>query len=590
MLNSKTNRFLSITILDPKFRMRCLFVLVILASLLRIWLLIRANWMPLANSTFDDYLQVKQAVSIVAGDWLGNGYDKFVMAKNPGFPLFLAGCYFLRIPYPVALGLLICASAAYFCYSIRKLINYKWVLFVLYLIIIFTPFYQEAYLRIYRNALVPWVSLIVVSALINIYFSERSLKYNILQALIGMGALGLFWILREDSIWIVPLVAFYVILVAFKVLKSSEKKKMLLEKGIPIVIILLGVPLSVGIVSSINKAHYGIYAMNDRTETSITSVMSDLYKIDDGNRENDTDVWFSHASLQKAVESSPTLSATGFKKDYESWAGEAGEDVKGDLVGWALRDAMANTGHYQDSLETDELYQKIHNELQAAFDKGDLQAVDGISISRYVKPMRSSDFSESFVLSFGALNALGHYNLCDSDYTKINYMDGASEGDIEVWENILGIEIPKNEQQLQAVADRETVLWDNAIIERSMRRSAHITYIINRLYMVLSNILFPISMIVMVVLLAAALIRLFRRNKNQNDMWKIMFGFGLGGMTNLFAVSLFSRWISTDVYSSVWPFYASSIYLYITIFMTLAMVWLFDFLWRRFSKKRAQSK
>lgn len=590
MLNSRTNRFLSITIPDPKFRMRCLFVLAILLSLFRIWLLIRANWMPLENSYYDDYLQVRQAVSIVAGDWLGDGYDKFVMAKNPGFPLFLAGCYFLRIPYPVALGLLMCGAAAYFCYSIRKLIDHKWVLFLLYAIIIFSPFHPEAYLRIYRNALVPWVSLFVIASMITIYFSERSIKYNILQAVIGMSMLGLFWILREDSMWLVPLLLFFIILTGVKILKSSEKRKVLMEKGIPIAIVILGIPLSVTFVSSINNHYYGIYAMNDRTETNITTVMSDLYKIDDGNNENDTDIWLSYASLNKAIENSPSLSEIDFKKDYENWAGGPEKDLKGDHVEWALRDAMTNHGYYQDAQETNDYYLKIHNELQTAFDKGDLQVEDGISISRYVNPLRSSDFSESFFMSFEALNAMGHYNLCDSDYREINYMDGALEGDLEVWENIAGIEIPKNAEQINIIADRDVALWDNAVIERSIRRSAHITYIINRFYIIVSHILFPLSIIVMIVLLIVALIKLFRRDKDQNDMWKIMFGLGLGGMTDLYAVTLFSRWISKDVYSKVWPFYASSVNLYITIFMALGGIWLIEFLWRRFFRKGVASK
>ncbi len=590
MQSTGTNISPAGTISGQKLLERCLFVVVILVSLLRIWLLIRANWMPLVNSYIDDNLQVKQAVSIVSGNWLGDGYDKFVMAKNPGFPLFLAGCYFLRIPYPIALGLLMCGAAAYFCYAIRKLIDHKWVLFLLYTIIIFTPIYEESYLRIYRNALVPWVSLFVISSLIIIYFSERSIRYNILHSLIGMGMLALFWVLREDSMWIVPLLLFYVILIAFRIIKSPEKKAMLLKKGIPAVIIILGVPLSATIVSSLNKHYYGLYAMNDRTETNITSVMSDLYKIDDGNKENDTDIWLSYASLNKALESSPSLSEIGFKTDYENWAGGPKKDLKGDSVEWALRDAMANNGHYQDSQETNDFYLKIHNELQSAFDSGALQVEDGISISRYVNPMRSNDFVESFSMSFEALNALGHYNRCDSDYTKINYMDGAAEGDLEVWENILGIEIPKNQEQINIIADREAAVWDNANLERSIIRSAHITYIINRFYTILSHILFPLSIIVMIILLIAAIIKLVRRDKAEDHMWKIMFGFGLGGMTNLYAVTLFSRWISKDVYSTVWPFYASSIYLYITIFMALGVIWMLEFLWRRFFKKGVVSK
>lgn len=86
-------------------------LLLTLARLLLAWCTpVTADLSP--SSAFDDSLFIKLGMSIASGKWLGL-YDKLTLAKNPGYPLFLAFCSKLGVRYQLVFCLLLVFPASH---------------------------------------------------------------------------------------------------------------------------------------------------------------------------------------------------------------------------------------------------------------------------------------------------------------------------------------------------------------------------------------------------------------------------------------------------------------------------------------------
>lgn len=101
-----------------------------------------------------------------------------------------------------------------------------------------------------------------------------------------------------------------------------------------------------------NQEHYGISIVNDRTGGAFGNVSKQLIRMDDGTKLNETNsrVWVSKKALEKAEAVSPTFKSIAKNIDWiykgSPWSG--GEDIAGDIIFWALRDAAAQAGYYKD--------------------------------------------------------------------------------------------------------------------------------------------------------------------------------------------------------------------------------------------------
>ncbi|MGJ0714134.1 hypothetical protein [Enterococcus raffinosus] len=126
-----------------------------------------------------------------------------------------------------------------------------------------------------------------------------------------------------------------------------------------------------------NQEHYGISIVNDRTGGAFGNVSKQLIRMDDGTKLNETNsrVWVSKKALEKAEAVSPTFKSIAKNIDWiykgSPWSG--GEDIAGDIIFWALRDAAAQAGYYKDGKKTEEFWQKVDSELSKAYEKGQLK-------------------------------------------------------------------------------------------------------------------------------------------------------------------------------------------------------------------------
>lgn len=556
-------------------------------SLYRLKLLKESSWELILSTGYDDIMQMKNAVTMTAGDWLGGSYFYTSMAKNVGYPLFLAIGQWLNISYGFLYGAVIIFASLIFVKAISPIFSSRKLLFLIYVIILFAPINHEAFYRIYRNALVPWFFLLVLSCMIALFIRHKEKVSKQIPWSIGaMASIMYFWILREDSIWIFPFVftASIMIIIVNLPLVWRQRREFI-HKTLLALLPLSGIIAVSIITSAINYSHYGIWAMNDRTQTYAPKAMSLIYRIDDG-RTKDKDVWASRESMRLAINESPTLRKIGDRvlASYNLWAGGEELELKGDISQWSLRFAVEEEGYYHgNARKTNTFYKKVYEELTEAFRSGKLHKKSGIYLSSQTGAFHISDFLQSTYMALALSRKISNY--CNTQVSDgyLTYQD-FSETDLTFFENILNTDLPRTSNQLtnldvnKKYNDYDLNLTtfnnisqkNNEYILSNRKKTQKKENLITTIYQIFSYICLPLSFLGYYFLILDIV---KQRNLRQSmTLFLIMTGAALSAFLNIFLVCLFSRWITTDLNSIIYGFYASAAYLLYTITMLIGTI------------------
>ncbi len=390
---------------NKKRNQKVLFV--IIAVLVIIRLLIVDRIPPYVNADFahDDAWVVRRANNILEGCWLG-AYDQYTLIKGVFAPLLMAWCKIIGITYMhmnTVLYILACVAFARAVEPILK--NEKAVLFC-FILILFNPvsYAMDTWQRAYRNGLSQWQVLLILASLISIYWlREQSWKKLLPWISLGGITIWAFVNTREDSIWILPFVicSTIVTIVTFCVQKKTFCLRKCLLFLCPIAIFLFG-NLTLSLV---NYSYYGSMLLNDRTKGNYAKVVNDLYMIEP-NKE-DVEKYSAEmykyeyhnlftSTMQKAYSASPTLATAREQINQAIIRWDTNEqNVDGEpfleMILWALRDGVAEAGHYQSLSETEDFYGEVHDELKSALDEGRLSKRNALSISAGTAPVKSED-------------------------------------------------------------------------------------------------------------------------------------------------------------------------------------------------------
>ncbi|HAK39732.1 MULTISPECIES: hypothetical protein [Streptococcus] len=556
-------------------------------SLYRLKLLKESSWELILSTGYDDIMQMKNAVTMTAGDWLGGSYFYTSMAKNVGYPLFLAIGQWLNISYGFLYGAVIIFASLIFVKAISPIFSSRKLLLLMYVIILFAPINHEAFYRIYRNALVPWIFLLVLSCMIALFIRHKEKVSKQIPWSIGaMASIMYFWILREDSIWIFPFVftaSIMIIIVNLPLVWSHRRE--FIHKTLLALLPLSGIIAVSIITSAINYSHYGIWAMNDRTQTYAPKAMSLIYRIDDG-RTKDKDVWASRESMRLAINESPTLRKIGDRvlASYNLWAGGEELELKGDISQWSLRFAVEEEGYYHgNARKTNTFYKKVYEELTEAFRSGKLHKKSGIYLSSQTGAFHISDFLQSTYMALALSRKISNYCNTQVSDRYLIYQD-FSETDLTFFENILNTDLPRTSNQLtnldvnKKYNDYDLNLTtfnnisqkNNEYILLNRKKAQKKENLIAIIYQMFSYICLPLSFLGYYFLILDIV---KQRNLQQSiTLFLIMTGAALSAFLNIFLVCLFSRWITTDLNSIIYGFYASAAYLLYTITMLIGTI------------------
>ncbi len=332
--------------------------------------LILAMHLPVAIKIFathDDALFWDHAQQIIKGNWLGS-YNNLTLAKGVGFPLFLAMNAVLGIPVTLLLALFYLFACGLLAKTLIALkINKYYVLFI-FVIILFHPALFP--IQIIRDNIYPALSLIVISGVIRAILAPQPYD-NTLRSVIPYGvALAWFWLTREEGIWMVPSIIVLLTLKLMQLKKQNLTFKPVLYRLCCLSVIAIAL---VNLVAGINYAYYGKFEAVDFTGSAYAKALKSLNSVDVG--EDLPYIPVSFTKRQVIYKVSPAFREL---QDYFEDKGNTFKDYGcsiykwtcGDYAGgwfaWALRDAVANQGFYDNPVHAEAFYNNITQEINEA--------------------------------------------------------------------------------------------------------------------------------------------------------------------------------------------------------------------------------
>lgn len=338
----------------------------------KFWLVSDQTLWALADNSHDDLLFVRLANYLAQFQWLGP-YDNLTLAKGPFYPMWITFAFVAGVPLLLSQHLLyVVASLIAYC-ALRPLIE-GWALrFALLTLLLFNPAsFTFQLTRVLRDALYPGLTLLVAGSVIGLFARRQETTRSLAgwAAVCGL-ATAAFWLTREESVWILPLlVPLGVWTVAAAVFaKPRDWRK------IAVVTLPLWLPiLAVQVVSLTNLAYYGVYATVEfKTQEfkaaygALTRVQPVVYKpqipVPKETRQRIYVESKAFAELQPFFERAGfwTLRSVGLE-NHPSGADEIG----GGWFMWALRDAMAATGYFSSGARASAFFLRLAKEINAA--------------------------------------------------------------------------------------------------------------------------------------------------------------------------------------------------------------------------------
>jgi hypothetical protein len=346
---------------------------VVLASL---WLRAGFPVVAIGPSVLDDALFLRLARSLLAGQWLGT-YDNATLAKGMFYPLFIAASFVANIPLKVAEQLVYLSACAWLSALVGRQSRRTDLGMALFVLLALNPVMWLAFVaRVVREGLYVTLTLLVIGSFVTVLFCEETrLRRRVLLAVASGVALGCFWLTREEGPWIIPSLAVCVLLRLVSGGTAEPWRVRVRFLALSLVVVFSTFAGTLALVKTANWYHYGVYETNEFRSSSFQRGYGALARIrhDHWRRY----VVFPADARQKAyaVSGAARELRTFFEgADGARWRAIGCEQTQTSpcpeiLSGWfmwALRDAVAQAGHYRSAREANAFYERLADEIDAA--------------------------------------------------------------------------------------------------------------------------------------------------------------------------------------------------------------------------------
>lgn len=542
-----------------------LFIFMIVIIMLKQLLVIGLPLFAHAGAGHDDRLMINMANSLSNGQWLGE-YSEKTLIKGLFFPLFLSLNNFLGIPYTIALPAFYSLACVIFIFGIKKLFQTEFPLYIIFLALIFNPisFADQTYLRVYRNGLTAAQVLIISGSMFAVYLNR--FEKNWIQLLWAIGAgLGLtsLWNTREDGIWILPLVFGVIVITGLSIilkkdLKNWDKSKKTVITVIPVVMLVL----STVIISSINYSYYGIYTTNEINKSNFTQTMKLIYSVKPSEEVERASV--PRSTMEKIYAVSPTLNSIRGELDTTldrwSWYEKDAKvrQVEDGFFLWALREAVTNTGFYENAPKANEFYKNVADELEAGFDNGQLSRRSTMP-SALMSPWRDA-YWQALPVAF--MDTVGYVVSFEAIETSMTDSIDDGKNGIQLFEDITNSPARYQGERIP-LRDQIRIAFLNGI---------------TGVYQLIGELVFTLSILSYVIISILTLLKSWRKKYNLLDYWLILsallfsavvLALGLA-YTDISAYVAISYWYLAGAYPLVIAFNVLSIYKITEVFVKIS--------------------
>jgi hypothetical protein len=347
----------------------------------------------------DDFLFVRLAYHLGAGLWLGP-FDNVTLAKGMGYPAFILAAFLAGVPLKIAEHGIYLAAAGLAAWLLLRLTDRRWLAFAAFALLALNPVMLRPELaRVIRENLYIGLSLAVLGLAGIVLLQRRPApQSSVVRALllIALGLVGaLYWLTREEGVWLGPALA--VLLMGSAIIAWRERNPMdgarahtVLRAGGAGVLVLAAFAAPLGAVAAMNYRHYGAAVLTEFQAGRFLAAYGSLLRIRHEHWQRH--VLFppdarakAYAVSAAARELQPTLDGAVGDAWRRTSCRDTGvspcPDIYGVWMVWAVRDAVAQAGHYRSARDALNFYDRIAREIGEACDDGRLTCESaGLSI------------------------------------------------------------------------------------------------------------------------------------------------------------------------------------------------------------------
>ncbi len=551
-----------------------IIAVIIILSITRIAMITNLPVFAYIDYVDDDELMVQQAKSILSGNWLGEYYSYNTLLKGPVFPLYLAFLNNTGVPYLLGTTIIYAFVSLIFIFSLKDIIKNKWVLLITYVVLLFNPImFSVDFQRVYRNGLSAILAVLMISFynVLLINSKEGKLwKYIIACVFIGI-IFPFFYYNREDSMWIIPFMIFYSLIIAIKIIKELIKNKKVFVFIVKILFILMPI-LTIGIfrnvVGNINYNLYGARVVNVNDFEGLNRALHMISIVRDDSI--DKPYTNSRAKIKKLYEISPSLNSIKdkFEISLDIISGKEGGEVKNGMFSWTLLTAVQESG-YNTFKEQDEVLNKIADEIDEAIKENRCDTQEMVPVFNDVskKEFSMDKMLKQTIKAFNTINnysASGTMDTYGSLYDSGLYLEKRVRLFLEVTKDrvLLNDEDPVYESGLGELVKKNQEEYIS-----KMEPKVNTLKTIRSIYTVIFKVLKYIGYISYIAVTILIIILLVKKNFDFLDNWFMLSGLAGSILTLCLGIAYTSV---TKVVVTI-PFYLMSGYLLNMAFVILSI-------------------
>lgn len=367
-------------------------------------LLLRAS-VPIWILNTDEILFVRSAWSLLHHAWLGP-VDQYTLSKGPAFPAFIALCYLGGVPLLIGEQLVHLAAAGAAAYAVMRITHSRGASVVAFTTLALDPsFLSAAASRIlrddwYASVCLLLFSVVVIATTIGQLHTKsrlRRIMYVLVSGFVVGVLLATYWLTREERPWLIPVLALALIIPALRGWSQLRRRtrceawtgdsfsRIAMRAARPYALaVLLGITVFVGLLASVsymNLRHYGAALTNDVTEGQFPRAYGLWESVQAGPVRPYVPISHAQRMALYRVSSAARELEAPLEGSLSWWLAAGGgcasyqvcDDFAAGWMLWALRDAVAVSGHYGSEADAQAFFSKLADQIGSACSSGALK-------------------------------------------------------------------------------------------------------------------------------------------------------------------------------------------------------------------------
>lgn len=309
----------------------------------------------------DDGLLIREAIGLAKPDQL-------TLAKRPGYVVFLRAVHWSHLPLSVVVALFWILAACMAAWMLWRLTRNPMTMLAAYLIVLWCPmgFDNDVGQRAYRGSILTPMILMLAIALVCLFWAAEWWGRLAWASMSGLSG-SFIWLLKEDSLWIFPLLGAGVIATVARLLTRRQLTVLTVLTILPA---LLLPALGDSVVRWRNQRDYGVSLLDTRTEGQLAGFAQRVYRIK--TPDHSYRLWAPDTAINLAIDNTTDLEPLrtyllhGMYRDgYET------NGIRGDYLTWQLRYAIQEAyGEWPPEENLQRMFTKANMQLDESVQRG----------------------------------------------------------------------------------------------------------------------------------------------------------------------------------------------------------------------------